>query len=172
MWAGHAGGTLGPTGNIHLGSDILHLIAVGTWVGGLLPFALLMKALRGQAEAGWEPLATATTQRFSILGIVAVGTILATGIVNTWNLVGSADAFLGTDYGRLLMLKIGLFATMVCIAAINRLRLSPKLASEDTLAKLERNTVIEAGLGLAIIFIVGVLGALAPALHSHAGHLN
>jgi copper resistance protein D len=171
-WVGHAGGTIGRAGDFHLASDILHLIAVGAWVGGLLPFAFLLKTFRSQAGAGWVRMASAVTERFSTLGIAAVGTILVTGIINTWNLVGSADALFGTDYGRLLMLKVVLFATMVFVAAVNRLRLSPKLAIEGTIRKLERNSLIETGLGLIILFIVGALGTLAPALDSHAGHMN
>ena len=171
-WAGHAGGTPGFGGDIHLTSDILHLIAVGAWVGGLLPFALLLKRIRNAREANWESFATAATRRFSTLGLAAVGTILATGIVNTWNLIGSWDALFDTDYGRLLALKVVLFAAMVSIAAFNRMRLSPKLASDSTIRRLERNSLIEALLGLTILFIVGALGILAPAIHSHAGHLN
>jgi len=171
-WAGHAGGTPGLSGSIHFTSNIVHLIAAGAWVGGLLPFALLLRTIRSVPRADWGAVAAVATRRFSILGIAAVGTILATGIANSWNLVGSWDALFGTDYGRLLVLKVVLFAVMIAIAAVNRMRLSPKLASGDTLRKLERNSLIEALLGLAILFIVGVLGILAPALHTHASHLN
>jgi putative copper resistance protein D len=171
-WAGHAGGTPGLGGTIHIVSDILHLIAAGAWVGGLLPFASLLKTIRRVPEADWGPVANAATRRFSTLGLAAVGTILATGIVNTWNLVGSRDALIDTDYGRLLMLKAVLFAAMISIAAFNRMRLSPKLASAGTIRKLERNSLIEALLGLTILFIVGALGIVAPAIHSHAGHIN
>src|SRR6185437_10963689 len=34
-WVGHAGGTPGTDGEIHLTSDVLHLLAAGAWVGGL-----------------------------------------------------------------------------------------------------------------------------------------
>ena len=130
-WAGHGAATPGATGDIHLTADTLHLIAVGAWVGGLLPFALFLKAMRTQALCGWEPSAIAAVRHFSTIGMIAVGTILATGAVNTWNLVGSADALLSTAYGQLLLLKLLLFAAMVCIAADNRWRLSPRLGSGE-----------------------------------------
>ena len=44
-----------------------------------------------------------------MLGIVSVGTIMSTGIVNAWILVGSFKGLIATEYGRLLMLKISLF---------------------------------------------------------------
>ena len=45
-------------GDIHLTSDILHIVAVGAWIGGLLPYVLLLKTFRG------EPAAIVATQRF------------------------------------------------------------------------------------------------------------
>ena len=52
-----------------------------------------------------------------MLGIVSVATVLGSGIVNAWILVGSFDALIATPYGRLLMLKIALFAAMLVFAA-------------------------------------------------------
>jgi putative copper resistance protein D len=63
--------------------------------------------------------------RFSILGIISVATIVITGIVNSWAILGSVTALLGIDYGRLLLAKVGLFLAMLSLAAINRLRLTP-----------------------------------------------
>jgi copper transport protein len=81
-------------------------------------------------------------------------------------------ALLETIYGNLLLSKIGLFAVMVCVAAINRLNLSPRLPNADAIRQLARNTWIETGLGLSIIVIVSVLGILPPAahlnMHNHA----
>ena len=42
-------------------------------------------------------------------------------------LVGSLQALIGTDYGRLLVLKIALFAGMLAIAAANRFVVTPRL---------------------------------------------
>jgi putative copper export protein len=61
---------------------------------------------------------------------------------------------------------------MVCIAVVNRLWLSPWLAVDGVSRKLERNSLIEAGLGAMIVVIVGALGILVPALQTHAGHLH
>ena len=133
--AGHAAATPGIPGDIHLTSDILHIVAVGAWIGGLLPYVLLLKTFRG------EPAAIVATQRFSNLGIFAVGTLLVTGVINTWNLVGSVGALFGTGYGRLLMVKVALFLMMLGIATVNRLQLSPRLEVDGTTRKLERNSL-------------------------------
>ena len=64
-------------------------------------------------------MARAATSRFSLVGMAAVATLLATGIVNSWYLVGNVDALLNTHYGKLLLIKLALFLGMVGIAAFN-----------------------------------------------------
>jgi copper resistance protein D len=66
----------------------------------------------------------------------------------------------------ILLVKIALFAAMICLAAINRLRLTPRLPAPDALCRIQRNSAIEVGFGLCIIGIVAALGALKPAIHS------
>ena len=107
--------------------------------------------------------------------MISVGALLATGIVNGWLLVGGIPALAGTDYGRLLLIKLALFVAMVVIAAFNRLRLTPRLVRAagaaiapvkgDGLRALARNSMIEATLGLAIVVIVGALGTTPPGSH-------
>jgi copper resistance protein D len=171
-WTGHAGSTLGATGNLHLTADALHLIAAASWIGGLVPLALLLAAARRKQAFAWASLARDAAQRFSTLGIVSVGTLLVTGIVNAWILVGSIHALIVTGYGRLLVLKLVVFAIMLTLAAVNRFWLTPKLAFSsknepqlNALRQLTRNSVIEIALGLTIFAIVGVLGTLHPAIH-------
>jgi putative copper export protein/mono/diheme cytochrome c family protein len=171
-WAGHAVGTPGVEGAIHLTADALHLIAAALWVGGLLPLALLLHAARGEQRKMPFAAAQRAVQRFSKLGVASVAAILASGIVNTWFLAGSIPALVGTDYGRLLLVKVGLFIVMLSIAAVNQLRLTPHLlekgsaaANRLALRQLVRNSVIEAILGTVILAIVAVLGTIPPGLH-------
>jgi copper resistance protein D len=171
-WTGHAGATLGEMGNLHLTADVLHLIAAAAWLGGLVSLALLLAAARRHQAVAWASLARDAAQRFSTLGIISVGVLLVTGIVNAWILVGSFHALLITEYGQLLMLKIVVFAIMLVFAAVNRFWLTPQLVlapeSEpqlNSLRQLTRNSTIEIVLGLTIYGIVGVLGTLHPAIH-------
>ncbi|WFU70621.1 MULTISPECIES: copper homeostasis membrane protein CopD [unclassified Bradyrhizobium] len=170
-WTGHAGSTLGAMGDVHLAADALHLIAAATWIGGLVSLVLFFAAARNQATA-WAPVAGDAAERFSILGMVSVATLSVTGIVNAWILVGSFRGLFTTEYGRVLMLKLGIFAAMLAVAAINRFYLMPRLAlpsatgvQSDSLRQLTRNSVIEIALGLTILAIVGMLGMMHPAVH-------
>ena len=171
--SGHAAATAGWLGTVHRAADGLHLIAASAWVGGLLPLAMLLVSTR----RGETSLAVArdATLRFSMLGMISVGVLLVTGVINGWLLVGGVPALVGTDYGRLLLVKVALFVGMVAIAAFNRLRLTPRLvraagaatASDkgDGLRALARNSMIEATAGLAILVVVGALGTTPPGSH-------
>ena len=171
-WTGHAGSTVGEMGSLHLAADALHLIASAAWIGSLVPIALLLAATQRYHNESWARLARDATKRFSTLGIASVATVFGSGIVNAWILVGSVNGLIATQYGRLLMLKIALFAAMVAFATVNRLWWTPRLAlpsgsatQREALGRLTRNSVIEIALALMIFAIVGVLGTLHPAIH-------
>jgi copper resistance protein D len=171
-WAGHAAGGTDSEAIIHPVADVLHLIAAAAWVGMLVPLALLLAATT--ADAASAATARIATVRFSNIGVISVGTLLITGSINTWYLSGSVAALTQTDYGQLLLTKVALFLVMVAIAAVNRLRLTPRLvqniknidAAADALRQLRRNTIIEVIIGAVIIAIVAALGVTPP------GHLE
>ena len=172
-WTGHAGSTAGEMGILHLAADTLHLIAAAIWIGGLVSLVLLLSVTRRDRTYAAVSFARDATQRFSTMGIAIVVVVLATGIVNAWILLGSLHALIATGYGRLLMLKIALFAVMLLFAAANRFWLTPRLAVPsgdepqlEVLRRLARNSMIEIALALMIFAIVGVLGTLHPAIHA------
>src|SRR5262245_26842717 len=165
---GHAGATPGLTGDIHLVSDMLHLLTAGAWLGGLPAFVLLLWQARLMAEPAWEALATRATQRFSMVAILSVSVLLASGLINSWKLLGSPRDLFTTDYGRLIALKAGLFASMLAVAAVNKFYLTPRLPERGAIRSLQRNSLAEITLGLCVLGFVGALGTLAPTAHTHA----
>jgi putative copper resistance protein D len=167
---GHAGATEGAVGAVHLVGDAVHLVAASAWLGGLVALAMLITATRRGDPDGWPAPVRDATARFSLLGILSVGALLATGIVNSVILVGSFRALIASKYGQLLLLKIALFVGMLAFAAVNRFWLMPGLAAAPhgelhAAGELRRNAIIEFALGLAIFAIVGALGTIHPAIH-------
>jgi putative copper resistance protein D len=156
---GHTQTQEGGTRWLQEGSDGLHLLAAGAWLGGLVPLAIVSR------EDAPEQAASALV-RFSGMGYAAVATLLATGIFNSWLLVGTIDGLVRTSYGLLLLSKVGVFAIMTALAGINRLLLVPVLDSASgrggALGRLRRHIALEQALGFAAIAIVSVLGTLAP----------
>jgi putative copper resistance protein D len=177
-WAGHGAATPGSPGYLHLTADILHLLAAGLWLGTLPPLILLLAEAQRTRDADWAAVVATATRRYSALAIASVSVLLTAGVVNTWFLAGTVPALVGTEYGHLLLAKIGLFLAMLLVAAVNLLRLTPRLAGPAggtrnvvwrTVARLQRNARIETALGLGVLAIVGALGTLPPGLHSEPG---
>lgn len=168
--SGHGADDTGLAGILHLGADILHLLAAGGWLGALLPLAYVLRQAR---RPGWLEIGQQATLRFSTLGLVTVATLIATGLVNTWYLAGNVPALVGTPYGRLLILKLALFAAMLGFAAVNRAKLTPRLVavtpfhtgSPNPLNQLYRNALCETGLALGLLLVLGVIVHLKPGLH-------
>jgi copper resistance protein D len=164
-WTGHAASTPYKLGYLHLAADALHLYAAAAWTGGLVSLALMLRSLNGAAQPSTELDAV---RRFSALGMVSVATLIVSGFVNAWILIGSLRGLVLTDYGRVLLAKLAIFAAMVAFAAVNRFRLTPRLASSansEAVRSLRRNTMVEFALALLVFAIVGVLGTLHPAAH-------
>jgi putative copper resistance protein D len=172
-WAGHAGATIGAGRPIHLTVDSAHLIAAGLWPGGLLPLTLLLVRASRSREPSLLLASGAITRRFSAVSLLVVGALAATGLTNSYFLVGSLPALVTTTYGRLLVMKLFLFSIMIGFGACNLLRFKPQLAlaneqnarQPDALRKLMRNVIAELCIGILIVLIVGALGATPPPRH-------
>lgn len=164
-WTGHAGAGTGPLGAVHLMSDVVHLLAAGLWLGALPAFAWLLIWSRDDPER--RALATRATRRFSLLAIACVGALTVSGLVNSAVLVGWPDALFASAYGRVLALKVALFAAMLALAAINRFRLTPRLPEPGAIRRLTATTLAETGLGAGVVLLAGLLGTLPPASHLH-----
>lgn len=172
-WNGHGGAGEGVAGTVRLSADILHLLASGTWVGALLAFAILLIASRTARSNDSTALLASALARFSTIGTIAVVALAVTGSVNMYLLVGVAHiADLGTTpYGQLLLVKLGAFAAMLGLAALNRfyltVRLKRALVSGEVHAAviaLRISVGFEAGAAIAILGIVAWMGTLEPPL--------
>ncbi|MGW3285959.1 copper resistance CopC/CopD family protein [Streptomyces sp. NPDC001002] len=109
--AEHASTGLQP--GIAMPVDVIHLLAVATWLGGLS--ALLVALYRSEV-----PIEASAVRRFSQVAFGSVVAVVATGIYQSWRQLGSWAAFTDTGYGQLLLVKIGLVAVLVGIAFISR----------------------------------------------------
>ncbi|MFF4731027.1 copper resistance CopC/CopD family protein [Streptomyces mirabilis] len=114
-WAMAEHASTGIQAGLAMPVDVLHLLAVAVWLGGLS--ALLVALFRAPAETQIDAVAV---RRFSRLAFGSVTVLAATGIYQSWRQVGSWSALTGTWYGQLLLIKIGLVAVLVGIAWISR----------------------------------------------------
>ena len=171
VWTGHAGATEGWVGTAHRLSDMLHMLASAVWIGGIAAFAwMLFRPVTAQSGAHLA-VAHRALDRFSQVGTIAVAVIVATGIVNCLAVVGFPHftRLPLTDYGKLLIVKLLLFAAMLALAALNRWRLTPALGvavrndnPASALTGLRRSLLAEGSAALAILAVVAWLGTLEP----------
>ncbi|MFD8978387.1 copper resistance protein CopC [Streptomyces sp. NPDC059564] len=124
--------------------DILHLLAVAAWLGGLVA---LLVALHKVPDLEREAV-----QRFSKVAFISVLVLAATGIYQSWRQLGSWSALTGTSYGQLLLIKVALVAVLVAIAYLSRKwtgRLGEislgKNAGEDAEVPSEEHAAVRAG---------------------------
>ncbi|MFE6026222.1 copper resistance CopC/CopD family protein [Streptomyces niveus] len=92
--------------------DVLHLLAVAAWLGGLV--SLLVALYRV------PDLERAAVRRFSRVAFTSVVVMAVTGVYQSWRQVGSWDAWTDTSYGQLLLVKIGLIAVLLGAAWFSR----------------------------------------------------
>ncbi len=143
---------------------MVHLLASAVWPAGLVPFALALWTLGRSAEPDRRAEASRLARRFSAASLSAVGLLTATGLVAGWCLLGSVGALFTTAYGRVLAVKLALFAGMVGLGAVNRLVLVPRVAAGGPAAgRLRLSVAAEVVLGTGVVAAVGLLGLLEPA---------
>ncbi|MDX5012677.1 CopD family protein, partial [Streptococcus agalactiae] len=108
---------------VHVSADGAHLLAAGAWLGGLLPLAyFVVRQLRKDDDAlSLDDVLV----RFSGMGYLAVATLVGTGLINSWFLVGTFGSLLHTGYGQALLAKLALFVGMLALALANRFWLIP-----------------------------------------------
>ena len=170
-WGGHGAADEGLAGVIHLGADIVHLLAACLWIGAL--GALMVMATERSIQSRPDGVARFYTalDGFSGVGTLAVGLLIATGLVNSWLLIGlqHLDAVFTTLYGQLLLAKLVLFAIMSGLAAANRWKLTPRLGKVSApgnalaaIAALRASVGLETALSVSVLALVAWLGTLAP----------
>ena len=137
--SGHA--AAGFQAELALPVDVLHLDAMGIWLGGLV---VLWRA---------KPPAVAI-QRFSQVAVICVGVLVATGTYQSWRQLGSWAGFLDTEYGRLLLLKIAGVLVVLAAAYFSRKWVQTRVA------RIRRPVLIET---VGAVVVLGLTAALVNA---------
>ncbi|WP_191225145.1 copper homeostasis membrane protein CopD [Edaphosphingomonas haloaromaticamans] len=168
-WSGHAAASEAALGWMHRASDIVHLVAGAMWIAALVMFARIL-LFDFEAPGAMAP-AVSALERFSGVGTIIVGAIVVTGSINLLAIVGvdGLAATFGTAYGKLLLLKLALFAAMLGLAGFNRWQLVPGIRATlgggeqlTAVRGLRRAIMAETTLAVLILAVVAILGTLSP----------
>jgi copper resistance protein D len=158
---GHAAMQTGAEGVLHRANHAVHLLTTGAWIGGLVPFAL---CLRAYERDDLRKDAVRAMTGFSFWGQLIVAAIVLTGVANIALTSGRPPIPPATPYRALLVTKIIIVAIMIAFALFNRFILTPRLkASAKALATLRLTSVAEIVLGSLVVALVSVFALLDPA---------
>jgi copper transport protein len=135
-------------------ADWLHLVAACIWVGGITTLALLV----------W-PLAPAIRRRaflgFARLAMALVGAmVLAGGYLALVRLPELSDLW-ETQYGRFLLLKLGIVALALTWGAVHHLLVRPRLAAGKEV-DVGPSLVGETTVAFAVLLAAAMLTNVAP----------
>ncbi len=158
---GHAGAIGGVAGAELIASEALHLLAAGAWLGGLLPLFIAVRMLPHEGAA-------TACRGFTPIGLAAVLLLAGTAVVQVVELMGGLPGLFGTSYGHVALAKLALFFVLLSLAALNRLVLTERLASDPSGAArwhMSWSILCEMVLGVAVIFAAGLLASLTPGTH-------
>jgi putative copper resistance protein D len=143
-------------------SNVVHVLAGGAWLGGLVPLLLVVAAAS-------PAMAAVASRRFAALGTLCVVLLAATALLQASTMVASWAGLFHTAYGWVICAKLALLLSLVGLAARNRFLLTPALARGGAKPALLRSIAIETAAGLLIVLAAALLTSLQPAMDMPPG---
>jgi copper resistance protein D len=146
-----------------LAAEMLHLLALATWIGGIPYFIASLRMI----DDGQERRDVA--RRFSFTSLASVAVIGATGVFMAVPYTGSLDGLYQTTYGLLLSTKVVLLFMLLCLGATNFLAIRSR--RRDKSAMLNSVSIfaeIEIGIGLIAILCAVALASSPLAVATEA----
>jgi len=159
--------------------DVVHVVAMSVWIGGLVALLLVVPAATRRLEAPERSrLLAAVLLRFSPIALACVIALAATGVLQALIDMGwSLSALTDTPFGRAVLIKVVLLAALVALGAVNRQRVVPGLrrlvdAGEPPGAAgrvLRRTLRGEVALVLIVLGVTSALVSYAPPVANGTG---
>jgi putative copper resistance protein D len=138
-------------------AEVLHMSAVGVWIGGIPYFLIALWLVSGELRAQ-------IARGFSLICVGAVAALLASGLVMAFHYVQPVEAVYGTSYGVMLTAKILLLLSLLLLGGMNFLT-TEKLAGapQSGITRLRSFAEVEIGIGFTALFCAASLTSLPPA---------
>jgi copper transport protein len=143
-------------GPLAVAADVVHLGAVFVWLGGLTVLVIVVLPRRHRAEL------SLLVPRFSRLAFGSVSTAAVAGTALLLLISPRWTALPGTAYGRFLLLKLGLVAVLLAVAAQTRDFVRRRLPDLTMGVGARDPGALEALVGERVLVGVGA-GPAAPA---------
>ncbi len=133
--------------------QLLHIVAVGAWLGGLVGLLLAIRGDPGDATAR-------AARRFSHVATAGIAIVAATGLLRAIQEIGTIGNLVSTDFGRLVIAKTALLGLLALLGALNHFVNVP--AAGRRLRGLRRVGSVELLVGATVLVLSASLVNLAP----------
>ncbi len=151
-------------------ADFAHLLAGALWGGGLAALLVAMRVVRQADPVRDEVTVVALTRsliaRFSPVGVAGVALAAGTGLVLSSVHVTDGDALRTSDYGRLILLKVGLTFGAVALAALHKFVTWRRMRAMADIRCFGRTLWAEALLVASIFASAALLASTSPPHHT------
>lgn len=160
--SGHAAAMTGTIGTIAIATHTLHVLAAGGWLGTL--FVLMAAGVPAAMDAGEGRRGEAVAhlvRAFSRTALFFAGVLVASGVFAAFVHSSSLDALIGSRYGTLLFVKLGVFLLVLGTGAYNFLKVQPALGSEASVRHLKISAGAELVVAAVVLLVTAMLVATA-----------
>jgi len=146
-----------------VGLDAGHVLAAGGWIGTLAYVALAgVPATSCMQPDCRPPVVRDLITSFSNVAVVCVAAIVLTGLAAAWIQMQSVPALWTTPYGRVLLIKLGLFALVGAVGAYNWRVTTPRVLATGGISRLRAAIAFELGFAVLLLGATAVLVATPP----------
>ena len=141
--------------------DYAHNLLSSIWIGGLIFFAFVaLPTIAKSDNSIKEKITLSLIPRFSGLFIIAIGILIITGPTLLWFLDDNVGSLTESTYGKLILIKIGIAATMIAFGGLYQVKFLKNTHDFEKLnisKKISKPLKFEAGLGIALLAVVALL---------------
>ena len=146
---------------IHALVNTVHVGAGAVWVGGIVALASIIWR---RSRRGAPTRAAELVVRFSHIATVALVAVIGAGGVMAITVLDSLGELTSTEWGQILLLKVGAVAVAACFGTYNHFRLRPALeAAPGDPALVARLRAVLTAEAIVLGFVVGVTAWLVTA---------
>jgi len=141
--------------------DYAHNLLSSIWIGGVIFFAFVALPTIAKIDNSIkEKITLSLIPRFSGLFIIAIGILIITGPTLLWFLDDNVGSLTESTYGKLILIKIGIAATMIAFGGLYQIKFLKNTHDFEKLnisKKISKPLKFEAGLGIALLAVVALL---------------
>jgi len=134
-------------------ADTVHVAAASVWLGGLLMVVLAgIPSMKRLSDGNPHAAVSALVSSFHPIALFCAPIVVVAGTCSSWLRLGSIPALTNTEYGKMLLIKLGLFAAVVAVATYNALRARRRLGNEAGTRHLRRTAILEIVIAAMVIW--------------------